>query len=433
MTETDRTPRTVFERHESNVRSYCRDFPVVFERASGHHLWDTTGRRYVDLLCGAGSLNYGHNPPAIVERVTAYLAAGGPVQSLDLHTTAKADFLERFTGLVLEPRGLGDFVVQFPGPAGTLAVEAALKLARKVTGRTEVIAFTGGFHGASLGALAATTSPLLRGAAGVPLTDVTILPYGDAAHPDGTDPVTALERALGRDARTAPPAAILLETVQGEGGLHTAPRDWLVRIRELADAVGALVIVDDIQAGCGRTGTFFSFEDTPGLRPDLVCLSKSLSGMGLPMAALLIRREIDRWAPGEHNGTFRGHNLAFVAGSAALDHWTDPEFTHHAEQLAAAIRTSLDGLVAALPARTADVVGKGAMSGLRFADADTAEGVRRALFRAGIVAETSGRGHVLKLLPPLTMSLIEWKEVAEVLGEAVLATASDVPAPPARL
>ncbi|MFE7296905.1 diaminobutyrate--2-oxoglutarate transaminase [Streptomyces sp. NPDC057579] len=428
MTETDRSPLAVFERHESNVRSYCRDFPVVFARAAGHHLWDSTGRRYVDLLCGAGALNYGHNPARIVERVMAYLAAGGPVQSLDLHTVAKADFLERFTGLVLEPRGLGDFVVQFPGPAGTLAVEAALKLARKVTGRTEVIAFTGGFHGASLGALAATASPLLRGAAGVPLADVTVLPYGDAAGPDGTDPVTALERALGPDSRAAPPAAILLETVQGEGGLHTAPRPWLARIRELADATGALVIVDDIQAGCGRTGTFFSFEDAPELSPDLVCLSKSLSGMGLPMAALLIRRGIDQWAPGEHNGTFRGHNLAFVAGSAALDHWTDPHFTDHAAELAAAIRISLGNITTALPAGVADVVGKGAMSGLRFTDAQNADGVRRALFRAGIVAETSGQGHVLKLMPPLTMSLTTWKEVADTIGDTVLTTVPAVSA-----
>ncbi|MGI5424170.1 diaminobutyrate--2-oxoglutarate transaminase [Streptomyces sp. CA-179760] len=416
MTETARTPVAVFERHESNVRSYCRDFPVVFERAAGHHLWDTSGRRYVDLLCGAGSLNYGHNPPAIVERVTAYLRAGGPVQSLDLHTVAKADFLERFTNLVLEPRGLGDHVTQFPGPAGTLAVEAALKLARKVTGRTEVIAFTGGFHGASLGALAATTSPLLRGAAGVPLTDVTVLPYGDAH-----DAVASLDRAEAAD----PPAAILLETVQGEGGLHTAPRPWLARIRELADTTGALVIVDDIQAGCGRTGTFFSFEDAPELRPDLVCLSKSLSGMGLPMAALLIRREIDRWAPGEHNGTFRGHNLAFVAGSAALDHWTDPHFTTHAAELTTAIRTSLASITDALPVGAAEVVGKGAMSGLRFPAPGTAGRIREALFRGGIVAETSGSGHVLKLLPPLTISLTEWKKVADTVGDTVqvLATA----------
>ncbi|MFF6779746.1 diaminobutyrate--2-oxoglutarate transaminase [Streptomyces sp. NPDC012510] len=419
---TDTAPRTVsplavFERHESNVRSYCRSFPVVFERARGHHLWDGTGRRYVDLLCGAGSLNYGHNPPEIVDRVMAYLAAGGPVQSLDLHTAAKADFLARFTEVILEPRGLGDHVVQFPGPAGTLAVEAALKLARKVTGRTNVIAFTGGFHGASLGALAATTAPLLRGAAGVTLRDVTALPYGDAP-----GAVAALEQAMAPGSDVPPPAAILLETVQGEGGLHTASAAWLTRIRELADAVGALVVVDDIQAGCGRTGTFFSFEDTPGLRPDLVCLSKSLSGMGLPMAALLIRREYDQWAPGEHNGTFRGHNLAFVAGSAALDHWTDPHFTDHAVDLATAIRTGLEDLTADLPAGVAHVVGKGAMSGLRFATPDLASAVQRALFQEAVIAEISGLGHVLKLLPPLTTPLTDWKEVLDTIRETVLAT-----------
>ncbi|MFJ2114446.1 MULTISPECIES: diaminobutyrate--2-oxoglutarate transaminase [unclassified Streptomyces] len=406
MTETVSAPLTVFERHESNVRSYCRSFPVVFERAAGHHLWDTEGRRYVDLLCGAGSLNYGHNPPEVVARVTAYLMAGGPVQSLDLHTTAKAGFLDRFTRLILEPRGLGDHVVQFPGPAGTLAVEAALKLARKVTGRTQVVAFTGGFHGASLGSLAATSSPLLRGAAGVPLRDVTILPYDDPA---------ALERSLSRDGL---PAAIVLETVQGEGGLHTASPAWLTRIRELADATGALVVVDDIQAGCGRTGTFFSFEDTPGLRPDLVCLSKSLSGMGLPMAALLIRRDLDRWAPGEHNGTFRGHNLAFVAGDAALDHWSDPHFTDQVGELAAAIRTSLTDIAAGLPEGTAEVVGRGAMSGLRFAAAERAERAQDRLFASGVIAETCGRGNVLKFLPPLTMPPTDWKEIADLIGEA---------------
>lgn len=191
-------------------------------------------------------------------------ARGGPVQPLDLHTAAKAEFLDRFTEQILAPRGFGDHVVQFPGPAGTLAVEAALKLAHKVTGRQNVIAFTGGFHGASLGALAATSSPLLRGAAGVPLRDVTILPYGEAgAEREAT---AALERALRPGSDIAPPAAILLETVQGEGGLHTASPAWPLRVRELADAVGALVVVDDIQAGCGRTGTFFSFEDTPGPR-----------------------------------------------------------------------------------------------------------------------------------------------------------------------
>ncbi|MFE5096967.1 diaminobutyrate--2-oxoglutarate transaminase [Streptomyces sp. NPDC056638] len=423
MIEHDLT--TVFTRHESNVRSYCRGFPAVFARAAGHHLWDVEGQRYTDLLCGAGALNYGHNPPQIVARVVDYLAGGGPVHSLDLYTTAKAEFLSRFAESVLEPRGLGDHVVQFPGPAGTLAVEAALKLARKVTGRSQVIAFRGGFHGVSLGSLAATSSPLLRSAAGTELRDVTILPRDDGQGGQAT--LDALERALRPGSRGEAPAAVLLETVQGEGGLNVASRPWLARVRQLADSAGALVIVDDIQAGCGRTGSFFSFEDVPELRPDLVCLSKSLSGMGLPMAALLINRDRDLWEPGEHNGTFRGHNLAFVAATAALEYWSDPRFVGQAAALTAAIRASLEDIVARLPEGIVEVAGRGAMSGLRFTSPEPVERVRSALFHAGIIAETAGEGRVLKLLPPLTMPVVEWEAVADTIGDVVLGTVDTAP------
>jgi diaminobutyrate-2-oxoglutarate transaminase len=418
---------SVFERHESQVRSYCRDFPALFHRASGQYLWDTSGRRYIDLLCGAGALNYGHNPPAIVERVKEYLTAGGPIQSLDLHTSAKSAFLERFAEDVLRPRGMSDFVMQFPGPAGTLAVEAALKLARKVTGRSNVIAFTGGFHGASLGSLAATSSPLLRAAAGVALPDVTVLPY------DGflgqQDTALVLEQMLSPGSGVGPPAAVLLETVQGEGGLNTASPQWLTQVRRITTEVGALLVVDDIQAGCGRTGKFFSTDHIPGLEPDLVCLSKALSGIGLPMAMLLIRRDLDQWAPGEHNGTFRGHNLAFVAATAALDYWTDsPSFAEHLTRLSAAIHTDLAQFVAAMAERcgepVATVVGRGTMSGLRFIHPTVAEDVRRELFRASVIAETSaGGGRVLKLFPPLTISLAEWQTIAATVGDVLLKTA----------
>jgi diaminobutyrate-2-oxoglutarate transaminase len=409
----------IFEHHESQVRSYCRSFPAIFERAGGTYLWDTDGHRYVDLLCGAGALNYGHNPRPIVQAVTNYLADGGPIQSLDLYTSAKAEFLSRFSSEILAPRGLGDFVVQFPGPAGTLAVEAAMKLARKVTGRTNVIAFRGGFHGASLGSLAATTSPVLRGAAGIPLSGVTILPYGSTGVPGMVD---ALKRELRATGHVPPPAAILLETVQGEGGLSVASPTWLAEVRRIADRIGALVIVDDIQAGCGRTGTFLSFEHVPDFQPDMVCLSKSLSGMGLPMAALLIRRDRDVWAPGEHNGTFRGHNLAFVAGSAALDYWADASFVRHVTELATKIESDIAELARQLPVGTAVPVGRGSWSGLRFADAELASEIRAELFGARIIAETCGGGHVLKLMPPLTITRAEWSAVVGRLSEVVLDT-----------
>lgn len=411
----------IFEQRESEVRSYCRSFPAVFERASGHHLWDTEGRRYVDLLCGAGALNYGHNPAGIVRAVTDYLLDGGPVQSLDLYTKAKAAFLARFHAEILTPRGLADHVVQFPGPAGTLAVEAALKLARKYTGRSGVIAFRGGFHGASLGSLAATSSPLLRGAAGVGLTGVTIVPHPATAGPSS---IELLEHALLRSGTLRPPAAILLEVVQGEGGLVVAPPHWLAAVRRIADEAGALVIVDDIQAGCGRTGSFFSFEHAAQLKPDLVCLSKSLSGMGLPMAALLIRRDRDVWSPGEHNGTFRGHNLAFVGATAALDYWADPSFVGHLSDLAGVIETDLADIAERQPAGAAVPVGRGSMSGLRFADAELAHRVSEELFRAGIIAETCGGGRVVKLFPPLTMALTDWSEVAGRLDDVVSAVVS---------
>jgi diaminobutyrate-2-oxoglutarate transaminase len=419
MSET--TATAVFHRYESQVRSYCRSFPVVFERAAGHHLWDTAGRRYVDLLCAAGSLNYGHNPPPVLERVAAYLTGGGPIQTLDLHTTAKAEFLHRFSTEILAERGMRDHVLQFPGPAGTLAVEAALKLARKATGRTNVVAFSGGFHGASLGSLAVTSSRLLRGAAGIALPGTTILPYDE-----GDRSADAIEAALRPGGRIGPPAAFVLETVQGEGGLSVASRAWLARIRQIADDVGALVIVDDVQAGCGRTGTFFSFEHVPGLDPDIVCLSKSLSGLGLPMAMLVVRRDRDVLGPGEHNGTFRGQNLAFVGATAALDYWAAAGFEAHVARLAVAIRETVRDVVGKLPEGTAVPAGRGAMSGLRFADAGVASSVRDELFRAAIIAETSGDGRVLKLLPPLTMSLADWAGVAgrltDVVVDAVLRT-----------
>ncbi|MFB7907332.1 diaminobutyrate--2-oxoglutarate transaminase [Kitasatospora sp. NPDC056076] len=393
----------VFDQLESAIRTYCRRFPAVFTRASGHRMWDEDGREYLDFLSGAGALNYGHNPADARQALVDYLLADGPVHGLDLHTGAKRRFLERFQEVVLAPRGLS-YRVQFTGPTGTNAIESAFKTARRVTGRTDIVAFTGGFHGLSLGALAASATAFKRDAAGVPLGNVVRMPYEGFAG-EGVDTIDYLTRMLddpgsGMDK----PAAFVVETVQGEGGLATATPEWLRRLAQVARERDILLIVDDIQAGCGRTGTFFSFEES-GITPDLVCLSKSISGYGLPMALVLVKPELDQLGPGEHSGTFRGNNLAFVTAAAVLDHWADPAFT---EGLAARVKV-LDGLLADLARRFAALGctprGRGLIRGLGFTDPALADKVSRAAFAAGLLVETTGaRGQVLKIMPPIVLA-----------------------------
>ncbi|WP_129306972.1 diaminobutyrate--2-oxoglutarate transaminase [Streptomyces sp. L2] len=429
MTVTDPAPAAapaVFDELESAVRTYCRRFPAVFTRASGHLMWDEQGREYVDFLSGAGALNYGHNPAGAKAALVEYLLADGPAHGLDLHTSAKARFLERFREVVLAPRGL-DYRVQFTGPTGTNAVEAAFKTARRVTGRTDIVAFTGGFHGLSLGALAASATAFKRGAAGVPLGHVTRMPYEGYFGPD-TDTVDHLTRLLDDPGSGVDkPAAVIVETVQGEGGLAVASPGWLRRLAEAVRARDILLIVDDIQAGCGRTGTFFSFEDA-GIVPDLVCLSKSVSGYGMPMALTLIRPDLDRLGPGEHSGTFRGNNLAFVTAAACLEHWADPEFTARLRAHA----TVLDGLLTELAARHPELGcaprGRGLIRGLAFTDDTTADRVSRAAFERGLLVETSGaRGQVLKLMPPLVTGEEDLRHGVRILAGALESVSAQSP------
>ncbi|HXM54067.1 MAG TPA: diaminobutyrate--2-oxoglutarate transaminase [Candidatus Dormibacteraeota bacterium] len=393
---------SVFTTHESEVRSYCRAFPTVFTTASGHLLTDVDGRRYVDFLSGASSLNYGHNEPAIKRAVMRYLERDGVLQSLDLHTAAKADFIEHLVDCVLEPRGMR-YKLQFPGPTGTNAVEAALKLARKVKGRPNVIAFTNAYHGMSLGSLAATAARTARRGAGLPLAGVTTMPYDGYLGPDQSS-LHHIERMLAPGSGVEPPAAFILETVQAEGGLNAASPEWLEGLQRIARAHDALVIVDDIQAGCGRAGHFFSFEGTD-LTPDIVVLSKSLSGLGLPLSLVLLRPDLDAWMPGEHNGTFRGHNLAFVGAVAAIrTYWSDRRLEEGIERRSRLVRQALEELARQCPAGTARVKGRGLMLGLEVDQEGFAEAVSRAAFEKGLIVETCGvRDQVVKLLPPLNI------------------------------
>lgn len=414
---TDADLPSVFATVESEVRSYCRSWPTVL--ASGKDSWvtDTEGRRYLDFFAGAGALNYGHNNAHLKGALLEYLSGDGIVHSLDIATTAKQHFLETFDRLILKPRGL-DYKVQFPGPTGTNSVEAALKLARKVTGRESIISFTNAFHGMTLGSLSVTGNSMKRAGAGIPLVHATPMPY-DNYFGGVTEDFGWFERVLDDSGSGLNrPAAVIVETVQGEGGLNVARLEWLQALADLCHQREILLIVDDVQMGCGRTGEFFSFE-AAGIVPDIVTLSKSISGYGLPMALTLFRPELDVWAPGEHNGTFRGHNPAFVTASKALEiFWSTAEFAAETADKGALVRAGLEKI--ALSHHGISARGRGMAQGLRFDDADLAADVCRAAFDRGVLMETSGPSdEVVKLLPPLTTSPGDLQAGLDILAESV--------------
>lgn len=395
----------VFDRRESEVRGYIRAFPTVFDRATGSTLVDADGREYLDFFSGAGVLNYGHNNPAFTRALIEYLERDGIIHGLDMATSAKKAFIETFERLVLEPRGL-DYKLQFTGPTGANAVEAALKVARQATGRSTIVAFTNAFHGLSLGALAATGNNHYRSAAGVGLDDIVRLPY-DGYLGDGVDTLDLLDKMLGDPGSGLDlPAAVIVEAVQGEGGINVASAPWLRRLREITEKRGILLILDDIQAGVGRTGAFFAFEEA-GIVPDLVTVSKSISGSGLPMSLVLLRPEVDVWKPGQHTGTFRGNNLAFVSARVALEtYWADTAFADAIGEKSRMLRAELERIAAEHPEQGFVVRGRGLMFGLACdADREFAGRISAEAFQRGLVIETSGaHDEVLKFLPALTIS-----------------------------
>ena len=415
----------VFERWESEIRGYCRMYPTVFASASNARQVDEGGRSYIDFFAGAGVLNFGHNNRRMKRAMIDFLEADGVAHSLDMYTTTKREFLEKLVATVLEPRGL-DYRVQFTGPTGTNAVEAALKLARKVTGRDDVVAFSHGFHGMTLGSLACTANDYYRRAAGIPLGHVVRLPF-ETAPGGGLAALDAFRAALDDNSSgLAPPAALLVETVQAEGGVHVASEAWLRAVQELAHGCGALFIIDEIQVGCGRTGSYFSF-DGMDLQPDVVCLAKGIGGFGTPLAMNLIKSEHDQWTPGEHTGTFRGQGLSFVAGREALTYFDDDE-------LMSAVRTKDERMRARLEeiARSArdrhpdldlDVRGRGMIQGLDMGDGEVAKSIAVACFESGLLIGPCGTGgRVLKLIPPLTIEDADLDEGLDILAIAVRRT-----------
>ncbi|MCE6995241.1 diaminobutyrate--2-oxoglutarate transaminase [Saccharothrix sp. S26] len=404
-----------FDHLDSNVSNYCRQWPVVFDRAVGSHLYDESGRAWLDFFTGAGALNYGHNHPDLKKALLAHLERDGLVQGLDMWTGPRRLLLSTLDEVVLRPRGL-DYKVQFSGPAGTTAVEAALKLARKITGRRRVVGFVNGFHGMTLGAQSLAGSAR-RHDTGVPPRDTVLIPFDDGTTPSapGADRWAVLDGD-----GTDPPAAVVVETVQGEGGVNVARAEWLRSLSAACRRNGVLLIVDDVQMGCGRTGPFFSFE-AAGVRPDIVCLSKSLSGYGLPLGLTLFRRELDRWRPGEHSGTFRGVGPALLTAARALElFWADDALADRTAVNAAVLARSLADIAGRRPDLDPVVRGRGMVWGLALRRPGDAAAVAREAFRRGLLVETAGpRDEVVKLMPALTIPADELARGLRILADAV--------------
>ncbi len=409
----------IFDEIESEVQSYARSFPRVFHKAQGEFLYDEDGNQYLDFLAGAGTLNYGHNNKLFKEKLLEYIHEDGITHGLDLHTKAKGEFLEAFNEKILKPRNY-EYVMQFTGPTGTNAVEAALKLARNITGREHIIAFTNGFHGVSLGALAATGNSHHRSAAGVSLSGTYRMPY-DGYMGDDVNTTAYLEKVLTDSSSGVDlPAAVIVETVQGEGGINVASFEWLRNLETICRQHDILLIIDDIQAGCGRTGTYFSFEEA-GIKPDIITLSKSLGGYGTPFAVVLIKPELDQWRPGEHNGTFRGNNFAFVTAKAAIDHyWSDDKFSNEIKRKGEYVSSRLEAIVDKYGEGNFTTRGRGMFQGINCINGEIAGKITHSAFQKGLIIETSGADdQVVKFLCPLIITDDNLKKGIDIVEQAI--------------
>ncbi|MFH8289887.1 diaminobutyrate--2-oxoglutarate transaminase family protein [Streptomyces sp. NPDC018059] len=360
---------------ESAARTYARALPIVPVRARGMTIEGADGRRYLDCLSGAGTLALGHNHPVVLEAIRKVLDSGAPLHVLDLATPVKDAFTtELFSTL---PSGLAERArIQFCGPAGTDAVEAALKLVRAATGRDGMLAFTGAYHGMTAGALEVSGGAQDVRVARLPYPQDYRCPFG-LGGPRGAELSARWTENLLDDAKSGVPvpAGMILEPVQGEGGVLPAPDAWLRRMREITSARGIPLIADEVQTGVGRTGAFWAVEHS-GVVPDVMVLSKAIGG-SLPLAVVIYRDDLDVWAPGAHAGTFRGNQLAMAAGAATLAYVRENCLAERAATLGARMISQLRSLVAAHPC-IGEVRGRGLMIGVELVEPGES-GVPRAL------------------------------------------------------
>jgi diaminobutyrate-2-oxoglutarate transaminase len=407
----------IFEELESEVRGYVRAFPAIFDVAKGSFIYDEQGNEFIDFFAGAGTLNYGHNNPLISQALIEYLQHDGIVHSLDKATVAKKQFLHKFNDTILAPRNLS-YKIQFTGPTGTNAVETALKLARMVKRRSNIIAFTNGYHGLTMGSLAVTGNDFYRDESYGARNNADSVPFDGYLGPD-TNTIDYLRKFLEDGSSGIDlPAAIIVETVQGEGGINVASVKWLQELEALCREYDILLIIDDIQVGNGRTGTFFSFERA-GIKPDMVCMSKSIGG-GLPMAILLMRPELDQWQPGEHTGTFRGNNLAFVAATQALSYWDSDDFSESVKYKGKIMEEELKKIVEKYPQLDIELRGIGMVWGLDIPRSGFAGLVSREAFDNNLIIELAGADdNVVKFLPALTIDEETLRKGMDIIDQAI--------------
>jgi len=420
------------ERRESSARTYPRHLPIALRRGRGSFVEDVDGNVFLDFLAGAGVLSLGHNHPEVVRAIQGQL--GELVHGLDFPTPAKDEFTELL--LAMLPGDLGSrFKLHFCGPTGANGVEAAIKLCKIATGRGDIVAFSGGFHGSTAAAMATSGNvgpkeAVRNGMPGVhffPFSNCLRCPLGLRPDVCDTNCATYLESVLNDPSGGIPkPAAVLLEPIQGEGGTIPARLEFVRRLRDITRRLDIPLIVDEVQTGCGRSGTWFAFEQY-GIEPDVIVASKALSGAGLPVSVLLYRRELDVWRPGAHIGTFRGNQLAFASGVAALRVMVRDDVLGNVRERG----EQLGGRLAALAARSdavVDVRGRGLMWGIDLADpadltpaSGLARAVQAAALRRGLIVELGGRDDgVVRLLPPLTVTAHEIELAADILDASVI-------------
>ncbi len=407
----------IFEQLESRVRGYVRSFPVIFQSSEGAILTDESGKSYIDFFAGAGTLNYGHNNTRINSALIDYINSKGPFHSLDMATTAKKRFLTKLYETILQPRNL-EYKIQFTGPTGTNAVETAIKLARMVKGRSNVVAFTNAFHGLTMGALAITGNTFYRDEAYISRSNVSFLPYDGYLGPD----INTIDffRKLVTDTSSGLdlPAAVIIEAIQAEGGINIASPEWLKDLSTLCHKFDILLIIDDIQVGNGRSGDFFSFEES-GIKPDIVTLSKAI-GAGLPLALLLFRPDLDQWKPGEHTGTFRGNNLAFVASYEALHYWDNMDLSNAVKHKSEIMRNEITAIAEKYPELEASVRGRGMIFGLEIPERGFCSQVSERAFENGLIIELAGADdQVVKFLPPLIIDEETLLKGISIVGQSI--------------